>query len=52
MLQQKFPEDIQCILEPLRGVGGIFISNIEAAENPKTLESTPRLNQSITLVQL
>lgn len=30
---QKFPEDIQCIIEPVQGRGGIYISNIEAAEN-------------------
>lgn len=30
---QKFPEDIQCIIEPAQGRGGIYISNIEAAEN-------------------
>lgn len=28
---QKFPEDIECIVEPIQGRGGIFVSNIEAA---------------------
>jgi hypothetical protein len=30
-------EDIQCIVDPTRGKGGIYISNIEAASNPLTL---------------
>lgn len=34
-----FQEDIQCIVEPTSNVGGIFISNIEAASNPLTLHS-------------
>ena len=35
---KKFPEDIECIVTPSSsGCGGIFISNIEVAENPKTL---------------
>jgi len=25
---QKFPEDIQCIIEPILDRGGIYISNI------------------------
>lgn len=32
-------EDIQCIVDPVNGRGGIFISNIEAASNPGTLAS-------------
>ena len=36
-----FPEDIQCIVEPLIGCGAIYISNIEAAQNPSTLKRTP-----------
>lgn len=35
-----FKEDIECIVEPLNGRGGIYISNIEAASNQKTLAST------------
>lgn len=37
---KKFPEDIQCIVQPEQGKGGIYISNIEVAENPQTLKST------------
>lgn len=36
---KTFPEDIECILEPKNGKGGIFVSNIEVAENPSTLKS-------------
>jgi len=32
-------EDIECIVTPKQGKGGIFISNIEAASNPATLSS-------------
>lgn len=38
-LMRTFPEDIECIIEPKNGKGGIYVSNIEAAENPKTLQS-------------
>jgi hypothetical protein len=41
-LMQKFPEDIECVVEPRSGRGGLYISNIEVAENPRTLESTTR----------
>ena len=44
-------EDIQCIIEPKRGKGGIFISNIEAASNPRTLASTFALIKSFRLAQ-
>lgn len=38
---QKYPEDIQCIVDPSpNNTGGIYISNIEVAENPKTLQCT------------
>lgn len=33
-----YPEDIQCIIDPINGRGGIFISNVEAAQNPLTLK--------------
>lgn len=33
-------EDIQCIVDPVNGRGGIYISNIEAASNPTTLART------------
>lgn len=32
-------EDIECIIPPRQGKGAIFISNIEAASNPVTLQS-------------
>jgi|LakMenEpi03Aug12_release.lakeMendotaPanAssembly.Ray.scaffolds.fasta_scaffold178561_1 hypothetical protein len=31
-------EDIDCIVDPVSGKGGIFISNLEAASNPLTLQ--------------
>lgn len=39
-----FPEDIECVYQPLNGKGAIYVSNIEAASNPQTLAS----NQLIT----
>jgi hypothetical protein len=42
-----FEEDIQCIIEPREGRGGIFISNLEAASNPDTLLSNGSFTQSI-----
>lgn len=37
-IPKVFPEDIQCIVDPSIGnKGGIYISNIEVAENPRTL---------------
>lgn len=33
-----FPEDIQCIVDPVNARGGIFISNVEAASNLLTLK--------------
>ncbi len=41
---QQFPEDIQCIIEPVLGCGGIYISNIEAAQNSETLKSIWDIN--------
>lgn len=36
--QTVYPEDIQCVHDPNENnVGGIYISNLEAAQNPKTL---------------
>lgn len=32
-----YAEDIECIVPSYRGAGGIYISNIEAASNLKTL---------------
>lgn len=39
-MQRKYIEEIECVLEPVNGRGGLFISNVEAAENPTTLKST------------
>jgi len=35
-----YPEDIECVHEPVNGKGGIWIGNLEAAENIQTLKST------------
>jgi len=36
--QTVYPEDIQCIQDPNQNnVGGIYISNLEAAQNLRTL---------------
>jgi hypothetical protein len=34
-----YAEDISCVLDAVGGKGGIFISNLEAAQNPRTLQS-------------
>lgn len=40
-ISNKFPEDIECIIRsPDTLKGSLFISNIEAAENINTLQST------------
>ena len=36
--QKVFPEDIQCVLDPSGNKGGIYISNVEAAQNVRTLK--------------
>lgn len=39
MAVQSYPEDIECVLDPSGpGSGGIFVSNLEAAQNPRTLQ--------------
>lgn len=43
-----FPEDIECVLQPANGKGGIFIGNLEAAESLTTLKSTPAATQNST----
>ena len=35
---KTFPEDIECVMDPVNGKGGIYISNVEAAQNLKTLK--------------
>jgi protein-tyrosine phosphatase len=42
-LPKKFPEDIECIIKSKDpDAGSLYISNVEAAENPMTLKSNPR----------
>lgn len=47
-----FPEDIECVYQPLNGKGAIFISNIEAASNPQTLASKEPITKSMESEQL
>jgi hypothetical protein len=35
-----YAEDYSCVVDSRDGKGGIFIGNLEAAENPVTLKST------------
>jgi len=35
-----YPEDIECVHDPINGKGGIYIGNLEAAQNLQTLKST------------
>lgn len=35
-----YPIDIECVHEPTNGKGGIYVGNLEAAENLPTLKST------------
>ena len=37
--QIVYEEDYSCIVEPQNGRGGIFIGNLEASQNIKTLKS-------------
>lgn len=37
--QIVYEEDYSCVLDPKDGIGGIFIGNLEAAQNLKTLRS-------------
>ena len=34
---EVYPEDIECVRDPVGGAGGIYISNLEAAQNLRTL---------------
>lgn len=34
-----YPEDIECVVDPINGIGGIFIGNLEASQNLLTLKS-------------
>ena len=42
----SWEEDIECVVDPRQGKGGIFLSNIEAASNPQTLQRTHNLTQA------
>ncbi len=35
-----YPEDIECVHESINGKGGIYVGNLEAAQNLQTLKST------------
>lgn len=37
--QIVYQEDYSCIVEPQNGKGGIYLGNLEAAQNMKTLKS-------------
>ena len=37
---KTYPEDYSCIIPPKGETGGIFIGNLEAAQNTNTLQST------------
>lgn len=51
-LNNKFPEDIECIISsPQPDRGSLYISNIEAAENINTLKSTALLIKNIASLQ-
>jgi hypothetical protein len=39
--KQVYQEDLSCILDPQDGKGGLFIGNLEAAQNITTLKSNP-----------
>lgn len=39
MLQKTYPEDYSCILPPQGDKGGLYIGNLEAAQNTNTLQS-------------
>lgn len=44
---KTYPEDIECIIRSKNpDAGSLYISNVEAASNPKTLKSTPGPTQS------
>lgn len=45
--QIVYPEDIECVLEARAGRGAIYIGNLEASQNLRTLKSIPLLNLSM-----
>ena len=40
LANQVFPEDYSCIVEPINDKGGLYIGNLEAAQNLNTLRRT------------
>lgn len=40
---EAYDEDIELIIEDKNGCGGIYLSNIDAARNLKTLQSTTHM---------
>lgn len=40
MSKRTYPEDIECVFEGCAPLLRIFVSNVEAAQNLKTLESS------------
>lgn len=44
--KQVYPEDLSCIIDSIDGRGGLYIGNLEAAQNINTLKSTPSNIQS------
>jgi hypothetical protein len=42
--QIVYQEDYSCIVEPQNGKGGIYVGNLEAAQNLKTLKSNSPIN--------
>jgi len=38
-MHQVYPEDYSCIIPPQQDRGGLFIGNLEAAQNKHTLHS-------------
>ena len=46
-LQVRYPEDIQIIIRAdTHTHGSLFLSNLEAAQNPQLLQSTPSATQN------
>lgn len=45
MTRQVYPEDYSCILDPVDGKGGLYIGNLEAAQNLPNLRSKFCLTQ-------
>ena len=37
--QIVYPQDVECVHDPVNGKGGIWIGNLQAAQNIQTLKS-------------